>query len=239
MAHAAWAQVFAMEPVSKPSCGVLLGAALNLFISAAGAGLLSFPLVCVQQGYLLCVIFTAACGWVNWFTLRILGEFASAGAAQLGASHVGTLDALSAAVFPAGSTSNARMYAAASFAVLVGCAGSLVGFLILIGDITSPLLQLIACPGAGCTVLSYRGTSVFAFALFVALPLSSYTKLHGLRNSSALAAATVLSVTTLLVSRLFLSEHSTPSLGSNGVVPILLTLPIEVFALGAAVQIIF
>ena len=151
MAQAAWAQVFAMEPVSKPSCGVLLGAALNLFISAAGAGLLSFPLVCVQQGYLLCVVFTAACGWVNWFTLRILGEFASAGAAQLGASHVGTLDALSAAVFPAGSTSNARMYAAASFAVLVGCAGSLVGFLILIGDITSPLLQLVACPGAGCT----------------------------------------------------------------------------------------
>jgi len=154
-----------------------------------------------------------------------------------------------------------RAYVCAAFCVVVGVFGALIGFLIVIGDVLEPVAQHLC--GAGCaSPFATRAFIIPAFALVVALPLSSLRRLHSLAWPSVFAAVTVLGVGALVVARgaasgvaagggLVVATAAPPgAVAAAGAaaapfvlfrfdaVGILLGIPISIFSLGHACQII-
>lgn len=147
-------------------------------------------------------------------------------------------------------------YAIAVFTVIVGCAGSIVGFMIIIGDLAQPVLAT-ACASSGssagvCDVVTHRAFILIVFAAGVALPLSSFERIHSLAGSSVLAALTVLVVGALMVVKGAAAaatgeeqcdggggpapSPTDPTLWLRSSWTVFLGIPLSVFALGNHIQ---
>lgn len=176
-----------MQPAPPPTP---LSVILNLFIAAAGAGLLSYPFATSQQGILSNVVSTLICAYINIFTDRVLVSTAALFRSSPALRNK-TFDGL------AGATLGPRAERAVAATVLCGTAGGLVGFLIVIGDLLeAPLRAATGCSAGshGVCSLTSRAFLISAVALCVALPISSLRSLSSMGHSSFLGAVTVLAV---------------------------------------------
>jgi amino acid permease len=183
----------------SPSRATLLTSALSLFVSAAGAGLLSYPFAVMHQGIAVNLLLTLLFALLNVFSDLVIVQSAS-----LFAPHLtkGTFEELALRALGKGH------YVASVLAIVLGIFGALIGFMIVIGDMLVPVAERI-CEEAGggaqgdgpCLVLASRWFLVLAVAFLVALPLSARPSLHSLFASSALAALTVLAVGVLVVAK--------------------------------------
>jgi amino acid permease len=186
------------SPPSPTSRATLLTSALSLFVSAAGAGLLSYPFAVMHQGIAVNLLLTLLFALLNVFSDLVIVQSAS-----LFAPHLtkGTFEELALRALGKGH------YVASVLAIVLGIFGALIGFMIVIGDMLVPVAERI-CEEAGgaqgdgpCLVLASRWFLVLAVASLVALPLSARPSLHSLFTSSALAALTVLAVGVLVVAK--------------------------------------
>ena len=173
-----------------------LGSAfLLLFTSAAGAGLLSYPFAALHQGLLLNAALTGAFAACNFLTDASLLQTAALFRASRALREC-TFEELCFRAL------GHRAYVAGVVIIVVGVFGALVGYSIVVGDMLEPVAQHL-CGGDACAykALASRGVLIPAFALLVALPLSSLKRLHALAWSNVLAAASVLAVAALVASR--------------------------------------
>jgi len=206
----------------------LTSSSLLLFTSAAGAGLLSYPYAALQQGVALNAALTLAFAGTTVFTVLLLAQTAALVAAHARPGFVAAtfeelcFRALGLAHYKAGVT-----------AVLVGVLGALIGYLIVIGDVLCPVAEHLAGGGGGggggVPWFASRPFVVMAFAVLVALPLSSVETLHGLKGTAALAGASVLAVGVLVVRR-----GAQAGFGVGGVEAVSLAAPGAADAPGAA-----
>ena len=167
-----------------------VGVVLNLFIAAAGAGLLSYPFASSQQGIVSNILSTLICAYINVFTDRVLVSTAALFRSSPSLQSR-TFDGL------AGATLGPRAERAVAATVLLGTAGGLIGFLIVIGDLLeSPIRTVTGCTAAlnGVCFFASRAFLIPAVALCVALPISSLRALSSMGHSSLLGAITVLAV---------------------------------------------
>ena len=169
-----------------------------LFTCAAGAGLLSYPFAALQQGLLLNAALTCAFAALNLLTDFSLVQTGALFRAA-GALREGTFEELCFRAL------GRRAYVAGVAIIVVGVFGALVGYSIVVGDMLEPVAQHLCGGGAGgCGALQPLASRAFlipAFALVVALPLSSLRRLHSLAWTNVLAAASVLAVAALVASR--------------------------------------
>ena len=172
----------------------LLVASANLFIAAAGAGLLSYPYAVRSQGIALNIILSIAFAAINAYTDLVLAATAFRVRRWLVAL---TYEEICLRVLgPWG-------YVGAVTTVIVGCLGVLVGFMVITADLAQPVI-LELCSGssaAACDVVSHRAFVLLVFAVGVALPFSSCERMHGLVASSAVAAITVIAVAVIVVAK--------------------------------------
>jgi len=191
------------------------GAASNLLIAAAGAGVLSYPFAAATQGVILNVAATAAFACINAFTLSVVA--AAAHRAHFSDPRcedgrpLAPLVQLSAPTYEAtiGSWLGWRWKQVAAASVLIGSIGALTGFTVIICDLVQPILAEAAGSVTRCATLgaadcdatlSFLSQRWVVAALFGAamLPLSSARRLGSLAHSSILAAASVAAVTIVL-----------------------------------------
>lgn len=247
----------------------LFTATCNLFISAAGAGLLAYPLAAMYEGVGMLILTTILFACINVYTDCILA-WASGRALAAGTIRAGTyeevawrsLDAYFSRVktvspsstspstttygFGDGSgwvrdnvsgtpwTGGKMAYLVAVATVLIGCFGSIIGFMIIIGDMASPVVAEM-CAGsthvsaAACDALSSRAVTTFAFATIFALPISHCSRMHNLWFSSFLAAATVIAVGVLVVTR-----GANAVMDAGGMVPSAIDVAAETASMDAA-----
>ena len=117
---------------------------LNLFIAAAGAGLLSYPFAVHQQGMVLCALLTLVFAAVNLVTDLILVQSA---ALFRGSPLLGGLRSYEALV---AASLGPRLAAIAGATVIIGSLGALIGYLIIVGDsVCGPLAVALGCDGGG------------------------------------------------------------------------------------------
>jgi len=175
-----------IQSVVKPT---LSSAALLLFTSAAGAGLLSYPFANMQQGVALNIVLTLLFAINNVFTDMVLVQIAAM------FRHTFTVASFDELCFRA---LGRRAYYMASTAVFAGNIGALIGFLIVLGDVLQPTVSHLC----NCSAwYAERPFIMSAFAIFVALPLSSVEKIHSLAVTSFLAGFSVLAVGVIVVDR--------------------------------------
>ena len=166
---------------------------LNLFIAAAGAGLLSFPFANLQQGILTTVSCTLVFAALTVFTDTVLIQTAALFRGAITARP--TFDGLVHAAL------GKRHGDQAAAAVVLGTLGGLVGYFIVLGDVTiGPLTA--ACGGApSCAWLGSRALMVPLLALVVVLPLAALPAMSKLGHSSLLGTLTVLFVGGVVVGK--------------------------------------
>lgn len=169
----------------------------NLFVAAAGAGLLSYPYAVKNQGVVLCCLLTALFGALNVVTDFVLIAAAHLFRGALLKPGAGGFDYLCLhALGP-------RMARAAGASIVLGSLGAQIGYLIAIGDLLAPPLQAAAhCPGASpWCALTQRFFVVPAVAFTVTLPLTFVASPSALGHSSLLAAVTVLAVAAVVAAQ--------------------------------------
>ena len=221
----------------------LSSAALLLFTSAAGAGLLSYPFANMQQGVVLNIILTLLFAINNVFTDMILVQVAAM------FRHTFTVASFDELCFRA---LGRRAYYMASTAVFAGNIGALIGFLIVLGDVLQPTVSHLC----GCSAWwAGRPFIMSVFAIFVALPLSSVEKIHSLAITSFLAGSSVLAVGVIVVDRGARGGFSGDVIGitydapdSSATAPLVLArlnfvgialgVPISIFSLGNHCQVV-
>jgi len=164
----------------------------NLFIAAAGAGLLSYPYAVLQQGLLLCTGLTVLFGALNVFTDFILIQSAYLFREPL-RGKAGGFDSLCALAL------GPRIARLSRASIVFGALGAQIGYLIAIGDLVCrPLQEATRCSGpaagGGACLLTSRGAVIPALAFAITLPLTFFSSASSLLHSSFLAAATVLAV---------------------------------------------
>ena len=194
LASAAAAAAAAPPPVGGGR-STLGSAFLLLFTSAAGAGLLSYPFAALHQGLLLNAALTGAFAACNFLTDASLLQTAALFRASRALREC-TFEELCFRAL------GHRAYVAGVVIIVVGVFGALVGYSIVVGDMLEPVAQHL-CGGDACAykALASREVLIPAFALLVALPLSSLKRLHALAWSNVLAAVSVLAVAALVASR--------------------------------------
>lgn len=159
---------------------------LNLFIAAAGAGLLSFPYANQQQGVLVSLACTLIFAGLTVFTDCVLIQTAALFRREVSARP--TFDGLVAAAL------GPRQGEQAAGAVVLGTVGGLIGYFIVLGDVLAGPIRA-ACGGApSCAWLGSRALLVPCLALAVILPLASLPAMSRLGHSSFVGAVTVLFV---------------------------------------------
>ena len=222
--------------MSTKGLWLLVGASLNLFICAAGAGLLSFPYAVKNQGIIITIASTIAIALVSLYTDLIYVAFGQRYCNQM---RDGTLEEIIQI------TLGNHASRLALFTVVIGCFGSVIGFLILIGDVIVPLADA-ACGDINsslCEFLTSRGYMIMTFTLVLVLPASSLSSFAHLAFGSALAVGTLITV----VASVMYAGFSKAAQDSYELPPnsyaqpswrIILGLPIAIFALGNHTQVI-
>ena len=231
---------------------------LNLFIAAAGAGLLSYPFAMQQQGVILCVLSTLLFAALTISADLVLIQTTALFRASPVLRARPTFDGLMGAAL------GPRAGATAAFMVVLGTLGGLVGYFIILGDLLLPPLRAAlrcsdaaAAAGARCAVLATRALVVPALALLVVLPLAALPAMRLLAHSSALGALTVFVVAGVVVAKgcAALAGGGLAGVGAAwgppggdgagavvlsrwAFVPLMLGVPISVFSLGNHTQVV-
>ena len=208
--------------------GTRLSMGINLVLSAAGAGVLSFPFAFRAMGLAFGCGATVLCAVANVLTLSVLVHFTLRLDAA-GRLHARTYEEVCLQLL------GERAYLCAVWCIVLGTLGALTGFLIVIGDVGEPVLR--GALGEGSFVAS-RGGIVLLFSALVVFPLSLRGSFSELACSSAVSVAAVLAVGAVVVQR----GWGAPALedGADGGVTlwwepswsILLGFPIAIFSLG-------
>ena len=215
---------------------LLLTAAANLFLCAAGAGLLSFPFAVKSQGIVLTCITTIACAAASFFTDLIYISFAH--------KHRDFIKdgSISEVAQAAAGTGVAR---AALFTIVLGNLGAIIGFLILIGDILVPLGQAVCTDSSStlCHGFQSRAAIILLFALVVALPLSSLASFQHMAASSALAIITIVLLAAVIVRQGVCNPAPATDLPHDDLLfrtgwSVMLGIPIAIFSLGNHSQVV-
>ena len=225
-----------------------LSIALNLFLAAAGAGLLSFAYLIFQVGIIFALFLTLLFAFITVLADFILIQTSALFRGAIGGE--GTLEALTQAAL------GPSLAHAVAASVVLGVLGGATGYLIIIGDLAvPPLRHAFSCSPAGDTrgvcMLATREALIPLAALCVALPLSSLRSMGALAHSSLLGALTLFAVTAVLIVQCiaalrhgglaFVAATTTaPStdaldtiiLSRWAVIPTFLAAPIAIFALG-------
>jgi solute carrier family 38 (sodium-coupled neutral amino acid transporter), member 11 len=204
-----------------------LGVTSNLIISAAGAGILSFPFAIKQAGLSLGILCCLFFGFLNVSALDILAEHSNKNWNDVFSSPPTSFYDLILKKLgrTAGNVANASIY--------FGIVGALIGFLIIIAELACPVLKQWL-PDDSFFVK--RSVVIVFFVAVVAVPLSTVSKLKSLAFSSILAILSVLYVVFIVILR-FSSSYSLynrwypPSWWS-----IFEAMPIMLFAYGCPLQ---
>ena len=173
----------------------LIAACANLFIAAAGAGLLSYPFAVKEQGIGLALVLSAIFAAFNAYTCLILAQASYSLRAYLKAATYEEVMLRAVTMDPARGSLHTYFWFA--LCIVLNCGGSVIGFQQIVGDLGSPAIAALctASRGAGDAVCGIVGSRVFVtyvFAVFVAIPLSTSPKMHHLFVGSLLAGVTVL-----------------------------------------------
>ena len=246
----------AAESPSVPSPPSPFAFTLNLFLAAAGAGLLSYPFATQQQGLLLCLTSTLVFAALTIATDLVLIQTAALFRPELKARP--TFDGLCAAAL------GDRVGLQTGIIVVIGTLGGLIGYFIVLGDVLlSPLRAALHCEGGGappsfpCAWLATRALLVPLLAVAVVLPLASLPSMKLLAHSSALGAATVFLVAGVVLAKgggaaaaggltVVGSAFCAPGEdGASSIVlsrwaftPFMLGIPISIFSLGNQCQVV-
>jgi amino acid permease len=240
-----------MSVMASQRPNVLLSCTVNLFIAAAGAGLLSYPWAMLQQGVLPCVIFSAFFCVVNAFTDMVLVSAAHSAADSPPPSGAVTCvhwHAIPHSGFKhlrrfehvVGVLLGGRAKMMATALNLVSCFGATVCFLILVADILLPV-TISTCSTSGgafvCFFARSRIALISAFAFAIALPFSLADNMGHLAGASAIAALSVFVIAGLLGDQ----AVAAPAAGSpqffNFSSALVLGIPISIFSFGNHTQV--
>jgi amino acid permease len=172
----------------SPSTPTLSSLAFNLFIAAAGAGLLSFPFAHMQQGILITLICTLLFAGLTVFTDCVLIQTAALFRRELVSAGRPTFDGLAHAAL------GKRQGDHAALAVVLGTIGGLIGYFIVLGDVLVGPIRAWCGGGPPCAVLGSRALLVPLLAFCVILPLAALPAMSRLGHSSLLGTVTVLFV---------------------------------------------
>ena len=209
--------------------GTRLSTGINLAISAAGAGVLSFPFAFLQQGVALGTLLTLVFACFNIFTLAVLVHFTLL-LHRRGELRARTYEELCLHML------GERAYVAAVLCIVIGTVGALTGFFIIVGDIAVPVLVRALGPDAW---LASRGALILLFATLVVLPLSLLRNLAELAVSSFISVLSVLAVSGVVVYRS--ATHPVAAdveLLAQPSISIVFGVPIAIFSLGCHLQVV-
>jgi len=215
--------------------GTLAAAAVTLFVGAAGAGLLSYPYAVLNQGIALNVGLTVLVAILMVYSDLIIVQTAYNNRRLL---YMYTYEELVLRVL------GPKTYLFAVATIIIGCFGTLTGFLIIVGDYGQPLLANVCPPSDSttCTVVASRAFVVLVFAVAVVLPLSHFNRIHSLKWGSALAAATVLAVCGVVLQRGIQNVDGSRVAGPVEMISpginVFLGIPISVFSIGNQMQLL-
>ena len=171
---------------AKHGKGNYLTSTMNLAMSAIGAGILSYPYAVKNSGIVLNFFWTVIFALPVFYTLILFRKFAQRRMEQM---HMFTFEELTYLML---GTSG---YNFAVFWTLINQIGSLTGFMIIIADVTHPVLREWL---GDDSFFATRAFAVIGFALII-LPLSFLKDLHGLTFSSVIGIGSVVAVVGLLV----------------------------------------
>jgi len=214
--------------------GTLLGSIFTLMTCAVGSGVLSLPFAFEESGIVLSAIILLAMSAINFYSLHLLVVCSTV-------SNKHTYQEVASLAYGKFGTT------AVEVVILFALFGSMVGFIVIIGDLLSP----VACQFTGhyesCSLHTFyfnRNFLSFVIVLFVISPLSFLPKIHQFQFSSALAVLTVLFLLIVVIIRsiqsLVANSFHPPdiSLFKFSIIGIGQTIPIMAFALGCHVQVI-
>lgn len=211
--------------------GSIFAVSSNLIISAAGAGILSFPYAIERAGLIIGICLCVFFAYLNIFAMHIL------------ARHSGKNWKSSQPEQPQSFRDLVRMrlgkhaeYVAAT-SIYFGTLGALIGFLIIIADLTCPVLEQWFSKDS---LIVQRHTVIIFFVVIVAIPLSAVEQLKSLAGSSFLAILSVLYVVFVVVFRYLSSTPLAPmrSIGPPSWWSIFEAMPIMLFAFGCPLQVV-
>eukprot|EP00026_Physarum_polycephalum_P004161 Phypoly_transcript_04178.p1 GENE.Phypoly_transcript_04178~~Phypoly_transcript_04178.p1 ORF type:complete len:438 (+),score=40.67 Phypoly_transcript_04178:52-1365(+) len=207
------------------SGGTIWGSTFNLCNSAIGAGILALPYAINQAGLVLGIIIMVLMAAVMTFTLKII---VWTNRLQPAAT---TFEQLVLIYF------GKKISVLVIVCVVIGTFGACTGFLVIIADLLTPILQNFVHEPAW---LHSRLFVVLVLSAIGILPLSSLEKFHSLRFSSTLA---ILSVTFTVFVVVFRSVSSFPVSPSsiklfNFNFSIMNALPLISFAFGCHLQLV-
>eukprot|EP01116_Phalansterium_solitarium_P010287 TRINITY_DN2490_c0_g2_i1.p1 TRINITY_DN2490_c0_g2~~TRINITY_DN2490_c0_g2_i1.p1 ORF type:complete len:519 (+),score=189.08 TRINITY_DN2490_c0_g2_i1:132-1688(+) len=212
--------------------GTVASSIFNLMMSAVGAGMLSYPFAMASAGIV------ANCGWTVLFgvlvtySLVITVRYAEKYRSRM---SMFTFEELVFYAF------GKKWYVFMITCVLITFYGSMIGFMIIIGDVTEPLL-LLASKGHQVW-WSSRIFAICAFTGVVILPLSFVGNVHNLVVASVIGIGSVLAVSGLVIYRgvdAIIKSTTGPAI-STFIRPgwqLALAPPICVFSLGCSLQVI-
>lgn len=198
----------------------------NLHLLARQAGILSFPFAAAKTGSVLVSILTLVFAFFNAFTGYVLCRYSDHFSLELGVRH--TYHALMDVAL------GGRGLFVSSMLATVGSFGSLIGYMIIIGDLWNGALSHRGFVGS-------RAFASIIFGAGIALPLTCFSRIHSLRGSSLFALLTVLFVVFAVVFEATSapSQASLPvAVASGGEFKWAMGLPIIVFSLGNHLQVV-
>jgi amino acid permease len=221
----------------------------NLFIAAAGAGVLSYPFAVLHEGLVASLLSSFLFASLNAYTDLILAYTANKVAHTL---HVGTYEEVAYQSigspgldprYPRLSVVLSTTWLSSSLplaSVLLGCLGSCIGFFIIVGDMGADVL--LHWWGAGLSSDGARALATFGFAAAI-MPVCMAASFRHLTVASAIAAISVIVVGGLVVCRgaSILQEAGPPAgyvapASSMGPLGLIIGLPINIFSLGNHIQ---
>jgi sodium-coupled neutral amino acid transporter 7/8 len=179
----------------------LLTATMTMAISAAGAGMLSFPYATRMQGMAATVVCTILFAVLNGYTLSILARFlALHGSKMAGRSYE---ELMLVALGP-------RAYVVSLVTILIGGVGAMTGFLLILLSLghqvmwqlcteTDPVTDVLL--HNHCGFWSSRTAIALVLCTCVIFPLSFMQHLHKLRLATWLSFLSVASVMLVVVYR--------------------------------------
>lgn len=229
---------------------------MNLFVAAAGAGVLSFPYFFREAGVILAPIlflFMAVnAAWINalfvFFADRALDKLCT---------RPGLPESSRRRRQAARDLSFERMiyimlgplaHFLAILSVLVACCGALTAYLVLVRDQFLASLQVLCVSpdwkGAICATIDQPAFPIFLFGLLIAFPLSCFSRLSSLGWASALSSASLALSALCICLEAGLTTRSTPTPGTGSLTwagspwQVLTVLPIAAFSLGNQFQVL-
>jgi amino acid permease len=244
-----------MSSNDDPTANSLIGPTVNLIIACVGAGVLSFPFAIKQAGLVLGILFSISLASLNMHSNRIIARqsapiFQSDPEYAIALQRVRTIEGGNKLINTEDRSIRVKSMVdcchlrlgkvygrITQFCLFVSTLGALIGYLIIIGDLLTPVLQEIF--GSGDSFFTSRLFVILAFVLFIAFPLSTIPDLEGLVISSIIAVTTVLFVALVVVIQSCSAgfpidkAHAGPESFSSAVTSI----PLMIFAFSCNVQV--